>query len=55
MTREQALESALSELVRVLTLEENEDFPALVESKRLLGWFDVPHEFASDASGEVKP
>jgi hypothetical protein len=36
-------------------MEENESFPALDGLKRLLGWFDVPPEFSSPASGEAKP
>jgi hypothetical protein len=49
-----ALADAAQELVRVLTMEENESFPAMDNLKRLLGWFDVPDEFASDASAEPK-
>ena len=43
-----ALADAAQELVRVLTMEENESFPAMDNLKRLLGWFDAPDEFASD-------
>jgi hypothetical protein len=44
------LEKASEELVRVLTMEEDESFPALNGVKRALGWFDVPPEFASPAA-----